>query len=346
MEKKNIAWINTCKALCMLLVYLNHCCNILGADLKQWDNFYFALYVNSFFIISGYLLFRKQLGEKALLETRPQFLNGGGKLLFGNIVWKIMVPTMIFALINFFPKKLLRGEPIIVKELLFDTLGGCSLWFTCALALAELYFLIMLMTRYRPIWFYAACATCLFLLGTVLQHSGLVVDAFPKQFPWWYKNSLFASIYIAIGGVYWKYEKEIANVFSNKYILAMGFIVYLILLYGLQGKLAYMVAICDVNLGGLLVSSFGCIILIEICKRLPSWAYLQNMGKNTLLYYFFCGASPVVVCSILKKVFVFSPYVQLPVAMLLSLSITGLLVFVITRFMPYLLDFRLIKSSK
>lgn len=340
MEKKNIAWINTCKALCMILVYLNHSCIVLGVGLGRYDDWYFALYVNAFFVISGYLLFRKQLSSPIVTETRKQYIRvGGGKSLINSIVWRIAIPTAIFALINFFPKKLLRGQPFYMKELLLDTFGGCSLWFTCALVVAELLLLVMLFTRCKNVWVYVLGAIVLSVLGVIAAQNGGVFSNMPKQFPWWWKNGLVATIYMAAGGVLWKYESNIHRLFSMKGVLPLAAVIYLLLLYGLHGHLKYMVAINSLNVPGLLVSLFGVVTLIEICRYIPSIRLLQDMGRNTLGYYFFCGASPVVVGLVIKR-FVGTGYMSLLLVLVISLLLSGVTVAIINRFVPFLFDLR------
>jgi hypothetical protein len=346
MEKKNIAWINTCKALCMIFVYLNHSCIVLGALLGRYDDWYFALYVNSFFVISGYLLFRKQLSTPIVTETCKQYVmkGGGGKSLIDSIVWRIAIPTAIFSLINFFPKKLLRGQPFYLKELILDTFGGCSMWFTCALVVAELLLLVMLFTRCKNVWVYVVGAILLSTIGVVAAQNGAVFPSMPKQFPWWWKNGLVATIYMVAGGVLWKYESTIHGLFSIKGVLPLAVVIYLSLLYGLHGHLKYMVAINSLNMPGSLVSLFGVVTLIEICRYIPSIGLIQDMGRNTLGYYFFCGASPVVVGIVIKR-FAGTGYLSLLLVLFISLLLSRITVAIINRYVPFLFDLRLLNKK-
>ena len=104
-------------------------------------------YVNGFFFVSGYLLFWKQLSSPRIDEKSKQFLNnsGGGKTLTLNILFRIELPSVLFAMIEFFPKKIIKGEAVGLKPFLLETLGGCTYWFTSALAVAELLFLLLLL---------------------------------------------------------------------------------------------------------------------------------------------------------------------------------------------------------
>lgn len=67
--------------------------------------------------------------------------------MFDNILWRIAIPSVIFALIEFFPKKIIRGEGIEIKDLILETIGGGTYWFTSALVVAELILLLLFNTR-------------------------------------------------------------------------------------------------------------------------------------------------------------------------------------------------------
>ena len=61
-SKKNILWINLLKGICMISVYLLHAEVYTGLVLVKSYGFVLQpFYVNAFFFVSGYLLFRKWL---------------------------------------------------------------------------------------------------------------------------------------------------------------------------------------------------------------------------------------------------------------------------------------------
>ena len=80
-NKKNIIWINTAKALCMLFVFLYHAEWYLDFRLLKVDGFYHPFYINCFFFLSGYLLFRKQLSQPVINEGLVEFERGGGQII-------------------------------------------------------------------------------------------------------------------------------------------------------------------------------------------------------------------------------------------------------------------------
>lgn len=59
---KNLLWINSVKAICMLTVYLQHSISLYGIRMDWWEPQYItSFYVNGFFFVSGYLFFWKNL---------------------------------------------------------------------------------------------------------------------------------------------------------------------------------------------------------------------------------------------------------------------------------------------
>lgn len=61
---KNLHWVNAVKLLCMVFVFFNHS-EIYSEHYVGWlDRIYIPFFVNAFFFVSGYLLFRKQLSQE------------------------------------------------------------------------------------------------------------------------------------------------------------------------------------------------------------------------------------------------------------------------------------------
>ena len=108
--KKDIFWINYVKAISIIGVFLAHSAVFYSISIGCVNVFINPFYVNAFFFISGYLLFRKQLSVKLIQEDYKQFLLGGGNLLINNIFFRLMIPTLIFSTIEFFPSHILRGH--------------------------------------------------------------------------------------------------------------------------------------------------------------------------------------------------------------------------------------------
>lgn len=76
-KSKNIFWINAIKAICIIAVYFVHCQIYCGCWLKYVNVFIHPVYVNAFFFVSGYLLFRKQLTEPLKGQKFIDYIGGG-----------------------------------------------------------------------------------------------------------------------------------------------------------------------------------------------------------------------------------------------------------------------------
>lgn len=77
MEKKNISWINFLKAVCIIGVFFVHSQLYCGYWMGVANVFIHPFYVNAFFFISGYLLFRKQLSEPLVGQKVAEYGRGG-----------------------------------------------------------------------------------------------------------------------------------------------------------------------------------------------------------------------------------------------------------------------------
>lgn len=73
--KSELSWVNWMKFICMLLVYLNHSEIFYGYRIDSVGYLYRPVFVNAFFFISGYLLFRKQWNTKLLSLGRKEWYN-------------------------------------------------------------------------------------------------------------------------------------------------------------------------------------------------------------------------------------------------------------------------------
>lgn len=126
MVNKKITWINTMKALCLIGVFFVHCQLYYGLLLNDINQFIYPFYVNGFFFISGYLLFCKQLSSPKIEENMKIYIskNGGGNLMLSNIFYRIIIPSIIFSIITFFPSCIIQGRDINLSFALYKTIGG------------------------------------------------------------------------------------------------------------------------------------------------------------------------------------------------------------------------------
>ena len=90
-NNKNLYWINAVKGICMLAVFYVHCMLLYGLRIDFASSLIHAFYVNGFFFISGYLIFRKQLSFPCIGESFIEYVSKDGKKLLENIFFSISV---------------------------------------------------------------------------------------------------------------------------------------------------------------------------------------------------------------------------------------------------------------
>lgn len=199
-DKKKIVWIDWAKALCMIFVYYHHV-GLLGANKADIVIPYGYFFVNTFFFISGYLLFKKHLFGDIAYQDRKSFFFSQFKEkgILSNVFYKIALPSILFSIIDFVPKQIIRGESLSIDALLFDSLLRGTFWFTCALCVTELIIFVMLFAlRKKSIWLYFILSLPLFFVGKYLTDSGFALYK-DVYCPWFYKSGFMACFFL-VGG--------------------------------------------------------------------------------------------------------------------------------------------------
>ena len=332
--KEELNWVNCVKAICIILVFFAHSVSISGAGIPDWLYWlYDPVYVNAFFFVSGYLLFKKQLSQPLSDENRKEYVRSGGRNMLCNILFRIMVPSVIFAIIEYWPKHMIKGGGFSVASFLTETVGGGTYWFLSALAVAQLLFVILLLTRIRNIWFYMACSVALAVVCMKFTGDGGLEL-------WHYRQGLVCTLFLAAGGLYQRYEKPSRiHVVAYVFFLSMYVIGSILHEDNMTGNSAYN---CDVSLLGFLWSMVGVLCLVETCKWLPKTAVLTFIGRHSILFYMMSGSLPFIILK-LTPVAAFGEALSIIITFLISLAVSGLVSFIIVRYLPFLKDLRAIK---
>lgn len=263
----------------------------------------------------------------------------GGVILLKNILFRIAIPSTVFAMIEFVPSYMLRGKLITLNEFLIKTLGGNTYWFNSALVVAEILILIMLLSRKKNIWFYFSCSIVIFGIGYYLCSNGIEL----QHNYWEFNQALLAIIFLALGGVYWKYEAKIDKLI-NKYVACFLIVAYFGCVILFREKCKVLISTLSVNIPGVFLSLLGTIAFVYILKQIKIKIKLFDfLGQNTIGFYFMSGALPIVLSGVANK-FISGNVAGLLVVSALSISIAYILVIIINRFLPFLFDFRTIKD--
>lgn len=354
-EKKELVWVNNVKFICLILVFLTHSESYTQTWIEGLIYYYQPFFTNAFFLVSGYLLFRKQLSNPLVSFNRVDYKNakGGSTQLLSNIIFKIALPTLLFAILIFFPKQLIRGEGITIKSFLNDTILGGSMWFTCALTIAEICIWILLTLRVRNTWHYVIFGIILTFLANVCYDSIPQIMGNPK-IPWSYKSGFIVVLFMALGGVYFSKESIIDKILMgkrSKLILSFSVLFIVLFIFLLEYKDYYKVirtinwSLADghMNIPSLIWILIVNIIFIYLCKLIKGGKLSNWVGRNSIKFYVICGAIPNAISVLFHRFLPQITGVILPVLVwLFSMLSAFLIVIIVDRFLPFLFDMRLL----
>ena len=334
--KKDINWINAIKAICMLMVYVVHCESYYGQWLGHVNVFLHPVYVNAFFFVSGYLLFRKQLSQPIIDEPLGKYIaNGGeGRKMLANIMFRLWLPAFIFSIICFLPNMLLKGETSLISSFLYKTVGGGTYWFVGALLVCQLFILILLLTRKRSVWFYAVVLGLVAVAGTAALP---YYDFIPNYYA--FQLAPLCMSFLALGALYWHYEQRLT--FHRSALMLLGMtVVYVAYFIILRHDALTVISMGLFNLPGFVGSALGCLLMVAVCKRLPRIGFLTFIGQNSIVFYLLSGAVPVVVNMAFKHILPMPGIVDLLVYIAVCIALAAAITFVIVRYLPFLTDIR------
>ena len=331
---KDINWINVTKTLCIIGVFFVHCQLYYGCMYDNLNKFIFPFYVNGFFFVSGYLLFWKQLSAPKINEARKVYiLTGGGKTLMFNIIFRIIIPSILFSIIEFMPSCFIQGRGIDWEFAFYKTIGGGTYWFTSALVVAELILLLLFCTRQRNIWFYVAFCVTLGVISLAIVRFGCL-----KNNVWMWKHGLIAMIFLAMGGLYWKYEKQIDILM--KWWFAFPLLAAYIVIILFCDYTNPLISTLQIQPLGFLTSVIACILLVWFCKHLPKEKLLTFIGQNSIGFYFMSGALPITLSMFAHKFVTGSPAWMMLIIWVVCLAAAYMAVMIINRWLPWLWDLR------
>ena len=300
--KQRLDWIDNTRGLCMLAILMFH----TEMYYAGFDVLPYALYVPdvlaTFFVVSGYLFQRKEP-----FSLRQKML---------SIVRSIIVPYFIFTLIIAFPKEMVHPTG---ENPLWLIITGKASWFVAAIAVAEIIF--SLLTKWRMTWLAVPIGVAAFPLAKV---------EVPDY--WCWKVALMSLLFIYAGYLLRRYEawfenKKVVIPVTLAVVIATKFITML-----LGAKVVYYPVIIGQPLLFVVNMLASALLIITLCKLLPPLKGINWMGRNSLYYYFFCGAVPTVVSLCLNKLgFLWQgQYWRELLALMLVYAVSTVIVFICT----------------
>lgn len=322
-DKRNIAWINTGKALCMIFVYIAHG-NFYYLNLSSPIHYvYKPIYLSLFFFISGFLLFQS-------LESFPF-----KKKLLG-VVNKLFWPVILFPSIIWLPKTLAHGNELNFATYFSDIFGGTTTWFVSALIVAQLV-CIGLIFLFKNRLYLMLLATAVLMFSAFYLRT---IDHTP--FPWYYKSGMIASFFLVLGGITRKYYDKLKSIISVPALIVSGVLYIGLMVYNYYNwglRQAIMDASYDNIALGLFNNLLGIFFMIQLCHYIPKIKWLQYIGKNSIVFYFFGGGVPLVIGYIARTYIPFQGYLMTILVTITCLAIGFIISYIIKRFFPWSLDF-------
>ena len=323
----NIFWIDNIRAICMTIIFYRHA--EAYADIPSlFDNLTAMYYVNGFFVVSGYLHFKKYLTKEINISEELK-----------NIFFKMIIPVIFFPAIQIIPKYIFfRHQDISLFNIAAEIFGGTASWFVSALVSAKLLLIILFSLFRKRLLCYAVSTIVLAASAHYLTY----ID--PTPFPWFYKSGMAATLFMLFGGIIQHYD--LASGKKLRFASIISCIILAIWIFTNFPAKAILRS-CQINIWGIAVSFASCILLILVAKHTPQNRVLDFIGRNSILFYFFCNSVPATLCTICKLLSIKTDSFLLPATVtIISMGLTSVLTFVINRYAPFLLDLRKLRRQK
>lgn len=315
-----LSWVDSMRGFCIMAILLDHTeIYYAGSNLIPY-----SMYVSNvlvlFFFLSGYLFHKHQPYERTLVKHKAY-----------AIARTVLLPYFIFTTLIALPKLMVHGEDIHLSQVVSSIITGQASWFVAALTMAELLFLIILwLTKGQP------------MLVLMLSLAGFVASvSFPQQrvYPWQLPNALQALLWIGTGYLYHAYEAKIDRAVNIRIVCialacfaAVKATVYLSASASIINPVfitSYPLFLTDMFLGMLLA--------VSLFKHLPKSFILEWTGRHSLVYYFFCGGSPLMATLLLQILGLpySGCYLEVAAAFVITYLIDTAITWSVYRFIPW-----------
>lgn len=323
-------WVNVLRAWSMAGVYLWHCEEYCGGG-RTLSLFISPVCMAVFFFVSGYLFFRKAYGLGQSQTWRHQF---------GNVFFRLVVPTMLFAALLYVPKTLFHRQVASWAGFGFSVVGGTTFWFTSALALIQisaigLLWLMRLVNLSRRL-----TMAMMMVVGTCLWLGFTQIHAPFNAFPWSFTSGMHYFIFFVLGGCF--SASSLLNDYSrprHPFLFVLPFAVYVVL----SLFVGHPHAMLD-HLLRLVAAMVGLACFVPLACLVPPSRWQTFVGRNSIAFYFLCGLMPAL-WAFLFRHFGFEGGWAVPAVFLLSFMLSGCTSWLLRRYTPSLFDLRELKPT-
>lgn len=184
--------------------------------------------------------------------------------------------------------------------------GGISFWFTSALAVSQLVLLLLMYVfKQKNIWYYVVATFVISAFGIWLN-IGRGCNEAKAFFPWFYKIGLAYTFIMAIGGLYYRYERKADCWMRNGGVILTAMIYVALIAWSWihsDFELNMLGVSGTCNICGFICLMSGTAVVVAVAKKIASVKWMEYIGKNSIVFYFFCGVFPAVVGSISCRFF-------------------------------------------
>lgn len=322
-----LPWIDTMRGFCMIAILLYHTEAYYSGGAITPYQCYVHNALAGFFFISGYLF----TGDKGFSFSHK----------IKSIARSLVLPYFVFTIILGVLKVVFQHADAV--EVFSKVILGQASWFVAALIVAELLMCIMM--------FITRGKTLLLLLFAVLSFAAAFVignkhdpsPLFYKQNLWYVNDALLALGIMVFGIVYRRFEAFFNRFHPILYTSSLLFLLLIIKIMIITGGEDTVIGSVEVSniplfLADIAVST---LFLVALSKWLGRVFMISWTGAHSLVYYFFCGASPSFVALLLNKIgFTYSSYWQVLIALVLVYDLCTIIAYVVYRYLPFLIGKR------
>ena len=311
-DNGRLHWIDTAKAIGMILVYMYHAEVKYGCESELLFNLRSPFYVNVFFFMSGFLLYR--CGKSASDIAR-------------NALLRIYLPSVLVASLLFVPKMMANGGALDFRAFLPDAVGGGAFWFTSALIVAELIWcgIVLLGKDFRLAKITAISAIAATVAIIFFRDENAIMH---------FNSGMYSMIFLAAGTLFCHFEDKI-QIDSGLPVCILTMIVSSVLIIIFGRQMTIDVGAMDFTLFGMIIALASTIAFVGICKNIPPFKPLCFIGQHTLLFYLLSTAVPQVVSIGIRQTQC-SPHLGVAIVWAASLTIVYFIAILFSRFRPRL----------
>lgn len=308
MTRERLHWPDLARGLCMMAILFDHTeVYYTGRNIVPYSLYVFDVLV-VFFFISGYF------------ATSPS-----------SVAKRLLMPYLLFTAALSFPKSLVYHEPW--TDYLKSIVMGQASWFICALIVAKLLYACLQRISGGKTWMLSTASILSLGLALWLSRNG-------DCYAWHFNIALLALPLLYLGTLYRRYE-EAFNRFNTTSSLSFIIFFFIILkIYVWWTGATLMVAPIKWSSLPLFFINIlvACLLMTTLCKKLPPMRLVEWTGSHSLVYYFLCGAVPLMVSKALQHVgFAYDgKYLHVLVAFALAYLVATAATWLVYRYLPFM----------